>query len=376
MSTDSRTANPSNLVLLRPTLGQGGADRVTIILLKHLDRSCFAPTLVLLKTSGEFVDDAPSDVPLLALNSRNIVTAIPPLTQLLSRQQPDITFSTSSGTNITLVIAHRLSRSRARLVLSERNILFHGGRSAKRRLVVWLKKRLYGRADAIIALSQGVKDDLIAELGLAPNKITVAYSPIDIGDIQSRMKEEIAHPWFKETIPLIVAAGRFVREKDFATLISAFALARKARPLRLVLLGEGPLKAELEGQTRALGIEQDVWFPGFDKNPFKYMARASVFVVSSQHEGLCTVLIQAMACGAPVISTDYQVGAREIIDCGRDGWIVPVADPDMMSRKILELLDQPETRTAFSMNARQSARRFDIETQIKAHEDALLGTRL
>jgi glycosyltransferase involved in cell wall biosynthesis len=354
-------------------LGQGGADRVTIILLQHLDRAQFQPSLVLMQARGEFLADVPSDVPVLSMDASNTATAVAPLTRLLRMHQPDILFSTSSGTNITASLAHRFSGSRARLVLSERNILYHGGRSAKRKAVVSLKRRLYRRADVILALSQGVKDDLVAELGLDASRIRVAYSPIDLEIIRGQMLEPVTEKWFAQDVPVIVAAGRFVPEKDFATLIAAFAKLRTARPARLILLGEGPLRAALEADVQKRGLSQDVSFPGFVKNPFKYMARASVFVVSSRHEGLCTVLIQAMACGAPVISTDYQVGAREIIQDGIDGFIVPVGDSVALAEKIEFYLDHPAVGQELSERASASARRFDITKQMDAHVRALLG---
>ncbi len=364
---------PQSLYLVRPSLGQGGADRVTTILLRHLDRAQFTPMLFLLRARGELLNEVPKDVPVISLDTANVAAATTPLVRLLRTHQPDILFSTSSGTNIPLALAHRITRSKARLVLSERNILYHGGTSAKRRSVVWLKRQLYPRADVILALSQGVKNDLIANFALPPEKIQVAYSPIDVTEIQTQKQTPVAHEWFSQDIPIVVAAGRFVPEKDFATLLTAFAQLRAERPARLVLLGEGPLRSALETQTRSLAIAGDVWFPGFDPNPFKFMSRASAFAVSSEHEGLCTVLIEAMACGAPVVSTDYRVGAREIIDDSVDGFIVPVSDHAALAQKIKLYLDSPELRAVMGKRAAQSALRFDIENQLDAHIKALTG---
>lgn len=356
-------------------MGQGGADRVTLTLLKMLDRRQFHPTLVLLRREGEFLDDIPTDVPIYDFGVPDVSLAWPQATRLLHQHRPDIILSTSSGTNVLVCLAHYLSRQKSRLVLSERNIVFHGEYTLKRRLMVWLKRLFYGRADLITAISQCLKEDLVEKLGLPADQIFVVYNPVVDDEILLQATEPLDHPWFQEGIPVILGTGRLVKQKDFPTLIRAFQYVRQQRPCRLLILGEGSQRPELETLVQTLGLGTDVELPGFDKNPFKYMARCAVFVQTPIHEGLGNVLIQAMACGAPVISTNCPCGPSEIIQTdGEDGFLVPVGDAQAIAGKILYLLDHPEKREAMAACGRQSAERFRAETILARYVAAIEGT--
>jgi glycosyltransferase involved in cell wall biosynthesis len=373
---DSKT-RPIQLFIVRPTLGQGGADRVTLTLLKSLNRQHFDLTLVLSKRVGEFLEDVPADVQVLSLNAPNLWFSWFPLWRLLRQHRPDILFSTSGGANIPAVIAFKLARLRGRLVLSERNTLFHSGLTAKRRLVVWFKRTLYNQADRITAVSQGVQNDVVETLGIQADHVQVIYNPIVDDTLHQAAQEPVTHPWFQQDIPIVLAAGRLVVQKDFQTLLRAFAQVRNGRPARLVILGEGPLEPELKALSRELGIEPDVWFGGFDKNPFKYMAKCAVFVLSSLHEGLPGVLIQAMACGAPVIATDCPFGPAEIItEPGKDGILVPVGDVKALVEKLEFLLSHPEIRQQMGEAARHSVERFSVETILSHYVAALCGNNI
>jgi glycosyltransferase involved in cell wall biosynthesis len=360
------------LFILRPTMGQGGADRVTLTLLQTLDRSLFDVSLVLMRAEGEFVADVPDDVIVHSLCASSIATAWLPLSRLLHAAQPDILFSTSSGTNLIAVIARALARQRSRLILSERNVLFHGPVTLKRMVVVLLKRWLYERADLITSVSQGVKDDMIARLRIPADRISVVYNPVVTEDIESLAAEPVTHPWFQEDVPIILGVGRLIHQKDFQVLIRAFADVRRTRVARLVILGDGPLRDELLRLAKSYNVENDVSLPGFDKNPFKYMAGCTIFVLSSREEGLPGVLIQAMACGAAVISTDCPAGPSEIIAPDVDGRLVPVGDVKALAEAIADLLKHPDVRQRLGRRARQSAQRFATDTVMNNYVAALL----
>lgn len=364
---------PVRLLLFRPTLGQGGADRVTMTLLRSFDRRLFAPSLVLVKREGEYLENLPEDVDLTVLEVRGLRAAALPLKRLLEERQPDIFFSTASGANPVAILAHKLARQTGRLVISERNVLRHGKATAKKRAVLALKRALYARADAITAVSDGVRDDLVRELGLARERITVVYNPIVTDEMGAQAQERIEHAWFGEDVPVVLGVGRLVEEKDFGTLMRAFAMVRAKCPARLVILGEGPLRGELEGLARELGIDGDFALPGFDKNPFKYMARCRAFVLSSRFEGLPGVLIQAMACGAPVIATDCPSGPSEIVTPNEDGILVPVGDVETMAAAIERVLGDRERANEMGARARASAERFRVDRVMERYTAALLG---
>jgi glycosyltransferase involved in cell wall biosynthesis len=361
-----------SLFIFRPTMGQGGADRVTLTLLRTLDRQEFELSLVLLRPEGEYMEDVPADVEVISLQAGSMWTAWPAATRLLQKRRPDIIFSTSSGTNMLASLAHLLARQRSRLVLSERNTVHHGGLTPKRRITVLLKRLLYGRADLVTAVSACLKDDIVEKIGLPAEKVSVVYNPVLEEPVLRLAQEPVAHPWFGGETPVILGTGRLVPQKDFVTLIRAFQLVRGQRPAKLLILGEGEKRPQLEALVNEMGLQDDVDMPGFDKNPFKYMARCTLFVQTPIHEGLGNVLIQAMACGAPVVSTDCPCGPSEIItEPGVDGILVGIGDVKTLADKMLYLLDNPAVRQKMGEKARCSVQRFKAEIVLERYYAAI-----
>ncbi len=362
--------------LLRPTLGEGGADRVTLILLRELDRRRFAPSLVLMRRQGALLTEVPVDVPIVSLDAASLWSAWRPLAGLLRRRPPAILFSTSSGTNLAALVARRLAPGPYAVVLSERGLLFRGRYDPKRIALFLLKRLLYRQADVITAVSEGVRQDLSRRLRLDPARIRVVHNPIVSAELEELAAAALEHPWCGGAEPLVLAAGRLVAEKDHATLLDAFARLRARLPARLLILGEGPLRPALERRVRALGLEESVQLPGFDPNPFRYMARCDLFVLSSAFEGLPGVLIQAMACGAAVIATDCPGGPAEIVRPDYDGLLTPVGDPSTLAETMLSLLEDPERRARLGERARRSAQRFGVAAALRNYTEALLAAEL
>lgn len=364
----------TKVLFFRPTLDDGGADRVTVTLLRYLDRARFAPSLALASRRGVLLPEVPSDVPVLDLGAPRLALAALPLARVIRATQPDVIFSTSSSSNTIAVAARTLSRSSARLVLSERSALVRRdvGR-ARRYLELPLKRVAYRRADLVTAVSEGVARDLVTTLGLPSARVQTVWNPIVTEDVTRRAEERIDHPFFGNGRPVLLACGRLIADKDYPTLLHAFARVVAARPARLVILGEGPLRAELEAQARALRIAADVSFVGFDPNPLKYMARAYLLLQTSRREGLPGTLIQSMAVGTPVIATDCEHGVREVVSDGQDGWIVPIGDAAALARRTIELLDDPSRRDSFAMHATRTASRFSMHESLARYERAIVG---
>jgi glycosyltransferase involved in cell wall biosynthesis len=209
--------------------------------------------------------------------------------------------------------------------------------------------RYYPCADRIVTVSRDLAEDLAAFAAIPRERILPIYNPVVDDRLQRAAAESPDHPWFRAgEVPIVLGVGRLERRKGFATLIRAFARVRRLRPLRLVILGGGKTprgeaadRAVLDALIRDLGVETDVSLPGFKPNPYAYMTRASVFVLASDYEGLPGVLIQAMACGCPVVSTDCPTGPREILEGGRFGPLVPVGDDQAMADAIARVLDAP-----------------------------------
>jgi len=190
-----------------------------------------------------------------------------------------------------------------------------------------------------------VADDLALTTGLPRAGITTIYNPVVSVTLQEQARAPLVHPWFAPgNPPVVLGAGRLEAQKDFPTLLKALARVLAVREVRLMLLGEGKDRPLLEALARDLGIAEHVELPGFVGNPFAYMARAAVFVLSSTYEGLPGVLIQAMACGCPVVSTDCPSGPAEILDGGVYGPLIPVGDVGVLTQAILAQLDAPPDR--------------------------------
>lgn len=360
------------VLLFRPSLGDGGADRVTWTLLRHLDRRKFDPSIALVHLDGPFLADLPKDVTVHDLGSSRLALSVLPLAKLLRRLRPDVVFSTSSSGNVICVAAHRAARSNARLVLSERTALDRGrAGQLKVRVEVMLKRVTYPLADMVTAVSEGVAAQVVEALHVARDCVRVVYNPMVNDELDTLARESVHHPWFAEPIPIIVACGRLIGVKDYPTLITAFARVRAQQPVRLFVLGDGPLKSDLEQLARALGVESDVCFHGFDRNPFKYFARATMLMHASTVEGLPGALIQSMACGSPVVSTDCDFGPREVIRDGVDGFLVPVADVTALADRAQRIVADRTLRARMSHEGRASMNRFSLESSLARYEAAL-----
>nr|MDQ3365082.1 glycosyltransferase [Myxococcota bacterium] len=340
------------VLIFRPTLDEGGADRVTITLLHHLDRSQFAPTLVLVRKSGVLLREVPADVEVIGLGARRLAMSAPALARTIRKLQPDIIFSTCSGSNSVAVLARFLARSQARLVLSERNALVRDTFSRSRvALEIPLKRFAYRHADLVTAVSDGVAQDLVDRLGLPRSQVFTVWNPVITADFEAKAAAPVEHPWFDGTQPVLLACGRMVPQKDYATMFDAFVQIRAQHPVRLAVLGDGALREALQARVTQLGLADHVAFLGFDPNPMKYMAKAYALVQSSRAEGLPGTLIQSMAVGTPVVATDCDFGPREVVSSGVDGWLVPVGDAGALAARVGELLADPAQRARFSARA-------------------------
>lgn len=305
-----------------------------------------AVDLVLVKAEGAYLSELSRHVRLIDLKSDRTVTALPRLVTYLRKERPGALLATPGHANIIALWAGKLAGVKTRIVVREaitpsRSEAYHAKRR-KTRIISCLTRWSYPLADGIVAVSEGVAEDLSNTYGIRKEKIRTIYNPVVTPDIFTKALAPVPHPWLAEgSPPVIMAAGRMNRQKDHATLMHAFALVRQQHCARLMILGEGAERPRLEALAREMGIESDVSFPGFATNPFAYMARARVFVLSSTFEGLPNVLIQALALGTPVVSTDCPSGPWEILQGGRFGLLVPVADSSAMAGAILHCLRKP-----------------------------------
>lgn len=302
----------------------------------------------------------------------------------LRRERPAVLFAATFDINVEAILARRLAATPTRVVVSERTHVSSWVTLAppdwRWRFLPGLIRRTYRQADAIVAVSNGVADDLANIAGLPRSCITTIYNPTVQPDLTVKAQAPLEHPWFTAGAPpVVLGVGRLGRQKDFPTLIKAFARLRAERPARLLILGDAdsPSKrdrryAQLLGLAAELGVADDLRLEGFVANPFAYMARAAVFVLSSRYEGFPNVLIEALACGCPVVSTDCPAGPAEILDHGRFGPLVPIGDDLAMAEAMGAVLDHPLAKE----HLRARAAMFSFEQAIDRYEAVLLGNRV
>jgi glycosyltransferase involved in cell wall biosynthesis len=287
------------------------------------------------------------------------------LADYLRNNPPDILLSAMTYTNLVALWARQLAGNSTPVVVSERIALTtHIQNQSVKNAWRWkyllpMVNHAYQAASGIVTVSNSVAKDLIDNTDLSPKSITTIYNPVVDDQMTELARQPLQHRWFsREAPPVILGAGRLIPQKDFATLLRAFALLRKLRPAKLIILGEGRLRAELKQLAEQLGVEGDVDLPGFVQNPYQYMARASAFVLASRYEGLPGVLIQALACGCPAISTNCPGGSAEVLENGKYGMLTPIGDMEAMANALNATLDSPPDREILI----QRAKLFSVTT--------------
>ena len=280
----------------------------------------------------------------------------------LDREQPDAVLAMHVRPVVATTMATRLTGRRVRVVA----VLHNRSKRWRRRRI----SRFYPRADVLVGISPDVSEGLSEITGIPVERIHTVYNPIVSTDIFEKAEAPSGHPWLdRPDRSVILAAGRLEENKGFRTLLSAFAMLLMRRRARLIVLGKGPQLSVLLSQAKDLGIRDHVDFPGFVANPYPFMASADLFVLSSRAEGLPTVIVEAMACGCPVVSTDCPVGPAEILEGGRLGELVPVGDP----RALAEAMDLALNRSPDSDLLGTRAGFFGVERAVDRYETLLLG---
>ena len=325
-------------------LREGGAERNVARLLSGIVARGVPTDLIVVRKRGAFLSELDSRVNVIELPQHRTMTSVLGLKRYIEERRPVALVSSLTHTNVAAIFANMAARPRTRLIVVERNqyamnrALKHGLVRLSYGLVPWI----YRRADVIGAVSEGVRDEIAAVVGMPASRVALLHNPVITDALKASMAEPVEHRWLAERgPPVILGVGRFTRQKNFALLLKAFAAVRRERPARLILLGDGGLRPELEALAGSLCISDDVDFPGFDANPFRFMAHAALYVMSSDWEGLPTALIEAMACGCPVVATDVDGGAREILNDGKLGRIVPKNDVPALAAAISATLDSP-----------------------------------
>lgn len=362
------------IFFLIPLATGGGAEKVVQHILRHLDRKKFAPSLVLFENKETASHGFPPDVKITVLKNESRRYGLQyliflKLARLLKKDKPDVLISFMWYPNAVALAAITVARLKLKVIVSERiaTVIYEG------KLMNFLRsaviRTFYPRADMVVLPSQVMADDIHLRYGIPEKKTRVIYNPLDIDSIRLKAMESLDHPWHENGESIIVAIGRLGIQKGFSFLIRAAAcLAGERIGFKLIIFGEGHGKEALLRLVRDLSLEDTVSFPGYQENPYKYLVRSTVFVLSSLYEGLPNALLEALALGVPSIATRCQTGPEEIITDGVNGLLVPPADEKALAEAIKRVLSDPELRRKLADGGRKRAEDFSVKKIIKEYE--------
>jgi glycosyltransferase involved in cell wall biosynthesis len=358
-------------------IGGGGAQKVTTNIIKFINKSIFEVELALFTYKREFIYKPQLNIKYHNLKVKRTRYSILPFVHLLKKIKPSIIFSTLSRIDSTVNLALKISRINAKLILRSSNYLS-----------IYLKENpfftsflsywSYKNCDIIVASTYEMKKDMENNLNLNPDKIKVIHNPIDIEIIKRMSNESVNNDLFKEkdleNKPIIIAMGRLSKQKGYPYLFKAFKIVKNKLPSKLVILGKGESKEYLEDLVKDLGISKDIIFLGFQSNPYKYIANSDLFILSSLWEGFPNAIVEAMACGTPVVSTDCPSGPKEIITSGVNGILVPTRNPKALANAILKVLMDRDLSFKLVKAGRDRANDFKVKRIVGKYEELFKST--
>jgi len=363
------------LSILTHSLNGGAFTNICPALIRGFKELGVDCDLVLLHATAEELARYP-DLRIIPLNVKRTSFSLWATIRYLREYQPDIMISMPWYFNIVAIWAKYLSGAKTKIIIGEQNIISLEASIEHRdklhlRFLPILMRYTYPYGDGLVGVAEDVLTDLVEELNIdAEIPARVIFNPSNPPRLMQLAQESIEHPWFQTSeIPVIVTAARLAKQKQLDNLLRAFARLVADTPARLIILGEGPLRGELEDLCRELDITASVWMPGYDANPYKYMAKCDLFVLASAWEGSPVALQEAMACGAAVIVTDAPGGMKDIVEYGRYGMLVPINDTDALAKGMLQILTQPELKEHFRQQSKLRSHDFQYLNISKQYLD-------
>jgi len=353
--------NKASVFFLIDSLSGGGAQKVFIRLATELTKRGYKVSLLTFNKNGPNLKNIPFGIPVQELSRGNIILSVVSLILLLRKKKCDVLISGLNYSNLVSFISS-LFISGISIIRTQHNVFEDASaleesklKKYRRKLIVKpLMRLVFKKSDCIVSVSPGVKNDLISYLNIEPEKIKVIYNPVLSGELVIKSEEKVDHRWIKEGKTILLGVGRLTVAKGFKTLIKAFSIVNKSdEKSRLMILGEGEGRNQLEALIDRLELNEKVYMPGFVDNPYKFMKKADLFILSSNWEGFGLVLAEAMAFSTPVVSTDCETGPSEILEQGKWGRLVPTNNPELMAEAILDSLKDP-------INPEERAKDFSV----------------
>jgi len=345
MTSSSSSYRSREITFFLASLRGGGAERVMLTIINEFASRGCKVDLVLLRAEGPYIKDVHESVTLVNIGANRALFSLPFMIRYFMRNKPRIVLSALPHINMIACVAQRLSFVKSRIVITEHNTLsksvMHATTIRGRWLPIFMRL-IYPLAHTIIAVSNGVAEDLSTVLALPKSRISVIYNPVVTKSLKQQAEIPVTHTWLQsDRIPVVLGVGRLTKAKNFETLIQAFSIVLETISAKLIILGEGEERSNLENLVRQLNLVNEVDLPGFTENPYSYMKRAKLFVLSSLWEGLPTVLIEALSCGTQVVSTDCPSGPREILENGKWGTLVAVNDGQALANAMIDAIKNP-----------------------------------
>lgn len=367
------------ILFLITSMAGGGAERAFVQVLNRLDRSRFIPILALFRKEGPFLSLIHNDIPIYELTRcygwQNALKLRKSLQCLFEQCLPDIVFSGLMGSNRNILRATIGCKTLPPIVICQQNNLSYRlderfRSTLTRKLVRKELNFLYSRASRIVAVCEGVKRNLVEQHGLPSSQIIVIHNPVDVQNIEMRLKEcDLIAKSKRNMKKNVIAVGSLSKQKGFADLIQSFGLLRKDMGAKLTIYGEGNLRAELERQIESLGLGDDIHLAGYTDDPWPKIRDSDLFVLSSHYEGFSLVLMEAMACGTAVLATNCDYGPKEILEDQLSGLLVPVGDVQAMSKAMLRLLTDDVLRATLRRHAKERVKQFDAGIVTNRYEE-------
>lgn len=363
--------NEALVSLILPDLRGGGAERVAVNLANSFSKRGYSIDLVLLSAAGELLSDLDPHIRVIDLQVQRVRWALPALVRYLLQARPAAMLACMWPLTVIALLARVLSRVPTRLVVAE-HTTWSRSELLKKWSVSWQVRTsmrlFFPMSEGTVAVSQGAADDLAHFATLDRRSITVIYNPVVAdGPAAEVIPPAVPTGWCVGTHRKVLAVGTLKEIKDYSTLLNAFAALRQRVDARLLILGEGECRAALEVQACRLGISDSVFMPGFVKDTAPYYHHADLHVLSSAGEGLPTVIIEALAAGTPVVSTDCPSGPREILCDGQFGRLVPVGDVQALAAAMQESLTASHDRASLMARAQD----FSIDRAVDQYEALL-----
>lgn len=339
------------VALLVPTLVIGGVERVFANLANGLYQGGVEVDLVVGRAGGDMSRMVGKDIQIFDLQSDHMMRSVPGIVRYLRARRPEALIAGMTHCSAAAVMARAVVGQKIKIIATEHNTMSQVVSNATglkyRMMPLWSRWTLKA-ADAIVAVSDGVANDLSERTGIPRQEIKVIYNPVITDALHAAASATVEHPWFQPGAPpVILAVGRLDKQKDFPMLVRAFSLVRNRLHAHLMILGEGPDRSRIEQVIREAQLSKDISLPGFEQNPYRFMKRAAVFAFSSQWEGFGVALVEALALGMPVVSTNCTYGPAEVLCNGKFGALVPVGDHEAMAKALLACLDKSVQSDSF-----------------------------